>query len=69
MTFIEDGFKDCCDDMAEVNLKDGFFDDSDAGIKDWTTKEKEKYSFTVGEKEQLSLATKSVKILADLRNR
>ena len=67
MTFIEDGFKDCCDDMANVKLKDGMFDDTDEGINNWGPKEKENYSFALGEKEQMSLSTKSIKILANLR--
>ena len=69
MTFIEDGFKDCCDDMAEVKMEDGLYDDTDIGLIDWRKKEKENYSFALGEKEQLSLATKSVKILANIRDR
>jgi hypothetical protein len=68
LTFIEDGFKDCCDDMADVQFKDGFYDDTDLGIKDWSKEEKDKYNFAVGHKEQMSLATKSVKILANIRN-
>ena len=67
MTFIEDGFRDCCDDMEEVSYNDGFLhDDEDL---DWRKKEKENYSFSVGEKEQMSLATKTVKILAGVRNK
>ena len=64
--FIEDGFKDCCDDMADVSLKDGFYDEE---IEiDWKHKEKEDYGFAVGSKEQMSLSTKTVKTLAKIRN-
>ena len=46
--------------MAEVKIEDGFYDDDIN--KEWSYKEKDDYSFTVGSAEQLSLSTKSIKI-------
>ena len=57
--FIEDGFRDCCDDIKEAKIEDGIFEEEEI---DWIAKEKENYSFTVGEKEQMLLAEKSIKI-------
>ena len=66
MTFIEDDFTDCCDEMSEVRMEDGFHEEEEI---DWRIKEKDDYTFALGEKEQMSLATKSIRILADLRNK
>ena len=63
--FIEDGFKDCCDEMENVSFEDAFQVEVE---KDWIKAEKDNYAFCVGQKEQLSLATDSVKILAGLRD-
>ena len=66
--FIEDGFKDCCDDLRDVKFKDGFYDDLDLGVEEWKGDEKEDYGFCVGQKEQMSLATKTIIKFAKIRN-
>ena len=55
-----------------MNNQDGDFgDDVDnwETSEGWEKKEKEKFDYAVGEKEQLSLSTRTVKILADIRDR
>ena len=55
-----------------INNHNGDYDDD---VDNWDTsegwekKEKEKFDYAVGEKEQLCLATKTVKILANIRDR
>ena len=63
--FIESDFTDCCDEISNAKLKDGFFEEDET---DWIKKEKDDYAFCVGEREQMSLSDKTVKILAGIRN-
>ena len=59
--------KDAYEAMMNVRFEDGFYDEEDE--VNWEKKEKEDFRFCVGEKEQLSLATKTVRILAGIRKR
>ena len=58
---------DAYEEMMNVRFEDGFQNEDDDF--DWKKREKEDFGFCVGEGEQKNLATKTVKVLANIRDR
>lgn len=57
---------DAFEAMMMVRFEDAFFEEEDIN---WLKKEKNDYGFCVGVGEQNNLATKTIKILANTRNK